>query len=242
MKNSYKVAGLLAVLALGALPQAVLATPSVTLTQSSGYSYSDGGEFTAVTAGGPTFTGNGYSSKTLVGGGFQTFCIESTVYFSPGQAYSYTLSTTTDSQGQALTQGAAYLYYQFATGNLSGYNYTAGSGRTASAGALQAAIWYLMGGQSVAGWVYTAANITSDSFYNLAVAEFGTAAKAAAAYTGGSVEILELSANGTPAQNQLVLTGVPMPNGSPVPDGSTTVLLLGAALSGLALLKRKLSA
>ena len=45
-----------------------------------------------------------------------------------------------------ITQGVAYLYSQFAAGTLAGYDYTPGSGRVASAGNLQEAIWYLLGG------------------------------------------------------------------------------------------------
>jgi hypothetical protein len=46
-------------------------------------------------------------------------------------------------KGDNLDDRTAYLYTKFATGTLAGYNYTAGSGRAASAADLQNAIWYI---------------------------------------------------------------------------------------------------
>src|ERR1039457_5399030 len=69
---------------------------TVTLYQGS-YSYSVGGEFTAIAS--PDLLGNGYVSSTeqVVSGhgtGFQTFCIETGVEFTPGTQYYYTLGQT----------------------------------------------------------------------------------------------------------------------------------------------------
>ena len=228
-------------MAVLATPAALMAT-QITLTQNSNYSFGDGGEFTAVTTG-QSFLGNGYVPSTLVstksGQGFETFCVESTVTFNPGETYNYTLSTTgVDSVGQALTEGAAYLYYEFATGNLSKYTYTPGSGRSTTADQLQAAIWYLMGGQLGNG--YTKTSILQDQFYKLALSVLGGNLDVANNGTYG-VDILELTDvnnSKVPAQNQLVLTGVP-PKGNLVPDNFTTVIFVGASMAGLFLVEAR---
>src|SRR5450432_1324305 len=113
MKTKCLIGAAVVIGAIGAAP-AVMAN-AVVLTQT-GYSYSDGGEFTAHTSS-PDFLG-AYAPSTIVNGGFQTFCVEASVSFQPGTTYSYTLSNL-DSQGRALTKGTAFLYYEFATGVLS---------------------------------------------------------------------------------------------------------------------------
>ena len=203
------------------------------------YTGRGGGEFTAYTAPG-TFLGN-YASVAIVKGGFETFCMETGVEFSPGATYYYTLgnSTKPDSvnkqtgSGLALTAGVANLYYQFAKGTLANFNYTdlsVGGARQTDADLLQAAIWFLQGGQ-------TYGSYPSGNNIFLTEAEAlsgGTLADAEAAYTGSAVKVLQMWSNPNdtgPAQNQLVL----------VPDGGLTVSLLGGALIGLQVLRRKLS-
>jgi len=157
--------------------------------------------------------------------------------------------------GLNLTEGAAWLYAMFAGGHLAGYDYqNSGSGtslpgpnstRKTDAGYLQAAIWALQGGQSIAG--FNPDNNLSDNIYYQAVLnQFGTLSSAeTAAPTGGydNVEILQLwsgvGGTGTSYQNQLVLVGPPP---SPTPDGGMTVILLGGALAGVYALRRKLAA
>jgi hypothetical protein len=89
-------------------------------------------------------TSHGYSTSLNGQKYFQTFCIESTVYYKPGTSYSVAISQQSG-QGTAITIGTAWLYSRFVAGTLSGYNYTYGSGRTASATLLQEAIWWLQG-------------------------------------------------------------------------------------------------
>lgn len=236
MKNTFKsILKLSAVMAVVGSPAALIAN-QITLTQNADYSSGDGGEFTAVTSG-QDFLGDGYVASTEVNGGFETFCVESSVYFYQNTTYNYTLSSTTDSEGDVLDEGVAFLYYQFATGQLSGYNYTPGSGRSTTAGQLQAAIWYLMGGQLGNG--YTATSILNDQFYQLALSTLGSSAITAANNGTYGVDILDLTdSNGNPAQNQLVLTGPPpQDNGQPVPDNFTTVIVFGATLAGLFLVQ-----
>jgi hypothetical protein len=123
-----------------------------------GYYTGNGGEFT-VYGSGLTLDNSLYASTTSGIGGheesFQTFCLErdesthdsgvnvfvsqSFVNGSEG-SHAYKGGINTDG-GDDLDERTAYLYYQFATGNLSNYSYT--SGRATSAGQLQAAIWYL---------------------------------------------------------------------------------------------------
>ena len=205
------------------------------------YTGHGGGEFTAYTAPG-TFLGN-YASVAIVKGGFETFCMETGVEFSPGATYYYSLgnSTKPDSvnkqtgSGLALTAGVADLYYQFAKGTLAGFNYTdlsVNGGRQTDADLLQATIWFLQGGQTYGS--YPNVNV-NNKFLNEAIAlSGGTLADAEADYTGSIVKVLQMWSNPNdtgPAQNQLVL----------VPDGGLTVSLLGGALIGLQMLRRKLS-
>jgi hypothetical protein len=229
---------ILSVAACISITATVAMANTVTLYQGN-YSYSVGGEFTAVTS--QNFLGDGYVSSTeqVAGGqtGFQTFCIETGVDFTPGTPYTYTLgnSTAPDSgaagSGLNLSVGTAYLYYEFATGNLTGYNYAntgLGLSRNSDAGLLQAAIWALQGGQTYSG--YAVPTISNNSYYAAALAYCNSLGiSATSVYDGSSVDILQLWVNSNdtdPAQNQLVLTG----NGWSVPDGGMTVMLLGVAI------------
>jgi hypothetical protein len=128
-----------------------------------GYYAGNGGEFTLQSDGGPGLLLNisAYSSKTsnLKAGApsFQTFCVETAEFIaSPMDIVVSTTSTTGSAGSHAIWGGVpgtgddldartAFLYTKFATGTLSGYNYTAGTDRSVSAGALQNAIWYIEG-------------------------------------------------------------------------------------------------
>jgi hypothetical protein len=209
-----------------------------------------GGEFTAI--GSQINLGNYAAAATYNGGqglGFETFCIETGVEFSPGTQYYYTLGNIAQpipahGTGSAisLTTGAAWLYYEFGTGNLNTYasfNYTYGSTRQADDNLLQAAIWYLQGGQTYGSYPLGG---TGNKYYDAAIAALGSSS-ANSAYTGTSVEILQMwvdLGDTVAAQNQLVLTGNGPPPIPSVPDGGMTVILLGGALAGLQTLRRKL--
>jgi len=169
-----------------------------------------------------------YAPVAIVNHGFATFCAETDVNFQPGQNYYYTLSQSDGTHGQ-LSLGAAYLYFLFGKGWLPGYDYLniPGGSRVADAYQLQAALWYLLGGQSYGG--YPNVLLGLDPYYNLAIAKFGGLANAQAPSNGAYyVDILELwnNPNDTvPAQFQLVI----------VPDGGSTVLMLGMGFSLLSL-------
>jgi hypothetical protein len=174
----------------------------------------------------------GYNSGYAVAGQkyFQTFCIEATEYFSPGSSYSASLSFNAlyghvgQSPGVAVTMGTAWLYSEFASGGLQnyGYDYTYGNGsspggnRTASAGALQQAIWAFQGenGLTLSGLTGQAANFVGD-----AETALGGLANAQAASNGKfGVMALNLGAPGA-VQDQLVVA---------VPEPTTAVAGFGA--------------
>jgi len=151
MKAKFSIVAGLMLGAIVAVP-AVMAN-SIVLNQNS-YSFADGGEFTALTS--PQNFLGGYVPSTILNGGFETFCVEASVTFYPGTTYSFTLSNT-DSQGRALTEGAAFLYYEFARGLLTGFDYSNAANRQIDSGELQSAIWNLQGNQS-GGPVFPAAD------------------------------------------------------------------------------------
>ena len=130
------------------------------------YGYGRGGEFTVSSDGAPGLL---LSNSAYVYGttarvdtrpeSFQTFCVETDEYiYSGNQIYvseSFVngdpgshawMGGSNTNGGDNLDPRTAYLYYQFATGNLTGYNYdNTGSGltRAQTAGALQRVIWAL---------------------------------------------------------------------------------------------------
>lgn len=213
-----------------AIIPAAKALQTVTLTQNA-YSYDVGGEFNAVTS--PSFLGN-YASVAMVNGGFETFCIQTTVEFWPGTTYNFVLSSQ-DSMGRALTLGAAFLYYQFATGQLAGYDYNNAAARKSDAGLLQAALWWLQGNQTYNDGKYEVPTIGNNEFYALAVNTLGLANVTLASNGAYGVEILQMWGDtGRPAQNQLVLTSLPS-----VPDGGLTALMLALAVGIIIWLRHK---
>jgi hypothetical protein len=217
------------------------------------YSYGNGGEFRAVGDAGlnAVVNWNAYSTTTsgttsdAVDGGswgynsglavagqkyFQTFCIEYTEEFIPGGTYAVSMSGNAlyghlgPPNGVPVTMGTAWLYSQFAAGTLSGYNYTYGSGRTASAGSLQQAIWYLQGENGG----------VDNSLVTLALNAVGAANLLHAANGAFDVEALNLGDPGA-AQDQLVIVTDPIrANLVAVPEPTTMVA--GAGALGLALL------
>jgi hypothetical protein len=229
------------------------------------YQYGDGGEFTALSSslGVPagysslaTFTmTTGSSGYSLPGGdgatsigdtpfvgqtGFETFCLEDQVDFYVGQSYNYTEGYAIQQTGGSLTVGAAWLYEQFATGQLKGYDYTDAATRLTDAGELQSTLWYLEGEPSDSS-VFPDQLDNPDPFTTLVENQFGSLANAQATITSASgdpydVEVLELSNSSGIAQDQLIYTG---PH---VPESAATAALLGvslAALASVALFKRR---
>ena len=96
----------------------------------------------------------------LIGSGspFQSFCLEVYESITVGNTYEALVNDEAilggglrpgelpgDAGGDRVSPEVAYLYTEFRTGTLSGYDYTPGNGRIASARSLQMAIWHLEG-------------------------------------------------------------------------------------------------
>ena len=135
-----------------------------------GYYSGNGGEFTFRSDGGPglLLSIGAYDATTsglgTWGESFQTFCLEGGEYVYSGQSLEIEVSTTfidettgelltgtgshailgSKAYGDNLDARTAYLYTKFATGTLTGYDYTL-AGRATSAYDLQRAIWYIEG-------------------------------------------------------------------------------------------------
>jgi hypothetical protein len=245
--KSIKIAGM--VILAGAIAPAMMAD-TVTLDAWGPYSYANGGEFTAYTSPTSPFISQ-YSPYTSTSDSFQTFCVQTDVEFYNGGTYNYTLSLAsigagTDAPGTgyaplgspdsySLAEGTAWLYANFATGQLPGYDFSNALGqRQTDAGELQTAIWALQGDQSIAGYPSgTVGNPYYDDATNALGANIDTAATAS---TDFGTEIMNLTLDGGNYQNQLIYTGPPP--SPPVPDGGLTAALLGGALLGLQGLRR----
>lgn len=186
------------------------------------YQTGTGGEFTLKPNADLSWVLNYYvagvtSNLTGYPGSLQTFCVESGEYIYLNTTYDVTLSQTSALTGTHLTKGAAYLYHEFQSGTLDGYNYGGTvAERKASAAALQNTIWFFMGIGS-----------THDTnFYNMGMDNGGTAP------TDGTegVAIMNLWVPDTghthtiARQDQLVCVPVPEPG---------ILILLGIAMSAI---------
>ena len=104
------------------------------------YSDGSGGEFIVTSM---TDKGNPHLPGAHV---FNTFCVETSEYFTPDTTYWAQINTKSVLTDDDLTNGVAWLYTHFRDGTLTGYDFDdSSSERKADAGELQDAIWYLMG-------------------------------------------------------------------------------------------------
>ena len=215
-------------------PLASANTMQLTLDYGSRHS-GDGGEFNASSADfAPLAMGYDaaatYHAPNAIYTGFETFCVEYNEHFNPGSSYYYGISQRAYSGGvgggnpDPLSRGTAWLYLNFATHNLQGYNYTGPNGN-ASAADLQAAIWFLEG--EVSGQ-------ENNQFVQLVMTTLGQDYLLDNnGYYGVSVLNLWGDINHTQmAQDQMILT---------VPDGGSTVMLLGLGFLGLVVGRWKLN-
>jgi len=173
-----------------------------------------------------------FQDITLETGPYSSFCIEKSEHVFMYVTYDVTLAVealngginygpTGPLGGDALDPFTAYLYTEFRNGTLAGYDYTVGSARAASAGALQDVVWHL---EDEAGKTWTDGDASlQDQFYTAAVNSGWT--------NIGDVRVLNLYLKGHvgdpsyKAQDQLVLASVPAPGAILI--GSLGTLLVG---------------
>jgi hypothetical protein len=175
---------------------------------------------------------------------FQTFCLELEEHIE-GYPHTYYAELGPNAMyggnypaGDPISVGTGWLYSQFAAGTLAKYNYSMVNNgffvdRKAAAGALQNTIWWLEGALADPG----AGNV----FRNAVIANFGSAGNAMA--DGGwlyGVYAVNLWTSPTVRdQSTSVQDGLYFK--VRVPDGGTTVMLLGGVLIALGAIRRKLS-
>jgi hypothetical protein len=215
------------------------AAMSVWLSQNA-WSAGTGGEFNAVPSGFNPLAA--YSPKAIVGGGFETFCIEETEYFAPPASYNVALNSGAVSgcvnlgHGSPivagfdpLSLGTCWLYSQFARGILANYDYnnvTAG-GRNGSAANLQATIWWLED--------EAAAPAAANPFYQAVIAQFAN--PQADAPVGGTYGVQAMNLTGGPPGYGLNQDMLVVPEPTTLLAGALLLLPFGA--STLRILRRK---
>lgn len=215
-----------------------LAASPYTLTM---YMTNNPGGFWADPDGGLEAVLGNYASEAKANAGtrFWTICLETDEYFWSGKKYNASITGTiangggsNTNSGDPISIGTAFLYKQFATGNLDnlmtsygGFSYNATGGTR-----LQNTIWAL---ENEAGKVADA------QLVNLLTAVFG-AGNYAGNYLGNEVMVMNLTRfdgpggdgqAGTLRQDMLVLQNVP--------DSAATLALLGVAFVGLAVVRRR---
>jgi hypothetical protein len=232
--HRFSLKGLALAAVLSALGSSAFGIPTITVYTNP---YSDslgGGEFTAITS--PSLDISSYSPLAMLNSpsgllGFETFCLEFHEYFSPGSPYSYTRSNTVydggvGPAGDPLSIGTAWLYSQFAKGLLTNYRYTSASDRLSDALILQETFWYLEDEK----WASNGTVIAlpaDQKFLNLLPGISDDKNDANGLYGTEALNLTSTVNN----QSQLYLDRVP--------DGGTSIVLLGIALLGMAGLRRR---
>ena len=238
--HRFSLKGLALAAVLSALGTSAFGIPTITIYTNA---YSDslgGGEFTAITSS-PSLDISSYSplaKLNIPAGplGFETFCLEFHEEFNPGYSYSYTSSNTVYNggvgpAGDPLSIGTAWLYSQFAKGLLPNYHYATTSAsdralRLSDALILQETFWYLEDEKwdSNGTLADPPANL---KFLNLLPGISDNKNDANGLYGTEALNLTSTVNN----QSQLYY--------HQVPDGGTSIVLLGIALLGMAGLRRR---
>ena len=181
---------------------------------------------------GPGNTGGGeFNAVTTDNGNFPTFCLEYNEHIQMGVTYYYQVSTAAKYNGNGTTDpislATAWLYNEFLNGTLSGYTHN-----TSSANTLQRAIWFLEG--EAGGVGQTTAN---NSFLNAALSTLGAIAMNDANGAYG-VHVMNLWANYNSSTG--VYSGAKQDQLIRVPDGGTTLALLGMSMGFVAFASRRM--
>jgi len=204
----------------------IIVTPDVraftiTIDRIVGYYSGNGGEFNIAPSDLPGVSG--YVSSTLIDNryhklGFETFCLETGEFVTIPGTYNAVINSkaimgNNSPNGDPISVGTAWLYDQFARGVLTGYNYTPGADRIASADLLQRTIWWLEG----------------ETGYSDPGGTFSTQVKLVPNYTENNdgyypVAVLNLTVPGTETLAQDQLVRVPEPG---------ILILLGIAMSAI---------
>lgn len=202
-----------------------------------------GGEFSFQYNGAP-LSNAGYASSTSnqgVTSSFQSFCLELGEYLYNNNAVSYVVNdeavggggntgTPGNQGGDRLSVGTSLLYALFASGNLPSYDYANSTipGRLASAALLQNAIWALE--------EETTPDPLGNFYFDAVSTVFGGVAGARAnAPVGGIFGVYALNIYNTDAtagQDLLYYTTGSPTTFNTVPDGGSTLALLGLGLAG----------
>jgi len=198
-----------------------MAVMTVDVKRMSGYyGYNGGGEFTLTQAAG---------SDPIPGyvGPWQTFCVERNEYVMPPKTAHLTIETYAINGGKSgqepagsnmdpLDAKTAFLYDQFLSGSLTGYNYTPGAGRSASANSFQNVVWFIEGElvtTTEKNWYNNDAQ--AQAWYDMAVEAVTLGADNQITWSGiGNIKIANLytyDSNGDIQFHQSQLISVPAP-------------------------------
>jgi hypothetical protein len=186
------------------------AGPTVTVNRVAGYFSGNGGEFTLSPSLELQWVLQYYDASTsniAYAPSFQSFCVETAEFVSIPGTYTVVLNDRAimgqnPPNGDPLSLGTAWLYHEFQTQTLQGYDYTPGAGRSDSAGDLQATIWWLEGEAGDPG--------TGNIFKQAVIAKFGS--EGAMLDNNGLYPVMVLNlynSDGSLAQDMLVCVPAP---------------------------------